>query len=79
MKAQVKLSELCGIELDFRCRGCGFEPHRRYWIVSLSKTLYPQLSTGSTQEDRPNMTEKLLTGMYRNRSNKTKVYKVAIY
>ena len=33
-------------------------------VVSLSKTRYPLLSTGSTQEDkkRPDMTEKLLTG-----------------
>ena len=32
--------------------------------MSFSKTLYPLLSTGSTQEDRihPAMTEKLLTG-----------------
>ena len=32
-------------------------------VVSLSKTLYPLLSTGSTQEDHPYMTEKLSTGM----------------
>ena len=32
-------------------RGCGFNPHRRHYFVSLSKTLYPLLSTGSTQED----------------------------
>ena len=38
----------------------------RVSAVSMSKTPYPLLSTGSTQEDRkfcPNMTEKLLTGM----------------
>ena len=28
-----------------------FEPHRRHCIVSLSKTLYPLLSTGSTQKN----------------------------
>ena len=32
-------------------------------VVFLSKTLYQLLGTGSTQEDRPNMTEKLLTGL----------------
>ena len=32
-------------------RGCGFEPHRRHCVVSLSKMLYPLLSAGSTQED----------------------------
>ena len=30
--------------------GCGFEPHWRHCGVSLSKALYPLLSTGSTQE-----------------------------
>ena len=42
---------LSGRVLDSGLRGCGFEPHWRYCIVSLSKTLYPLLSTGSTQED----------------------------
>ena len=33
--------------------GCGFEPHRRYYVVSLSKTLtlLSLLSSGSTQSD----------------------------
>ena len=30
-------------------------------VVSLSKTRYPLLSTGSFQEDRPDMTDNLLT------------------
>ena len=33
--------------LESRSRVCGFEPD---CVVSLSKTLYPLLSTGSTQE-----------------------------
>ena len=37
--------------LDSRSMGCGFEPHRKHCIVSLSSTLYPLLSTGLTQED----------------------------
>ena len=40
---------LSGRVLD--SRGWGLEPSRRHCIVSLSKTLYPPLSTGSTQED----------------------------
>ena len=40
---------------------------RSHCVVSLSKTLYPLLSTGSTQHDLtgncPVMTEKLLTGL----------------
>ena len=42
---------LSGRVLEWRSRGCGFEPHRRHCAVSLSKTLCPLLSTGSTQED----------------------------
>ena len=30
--------------------------------MSMSKTIYPLLGTGSTQEPRPDMTEKMLTG-----------------
>ena len=29
---------LSGIVLDLRPRNCGFEPHRRHCVVSLSKT-----------------------------------------
>ena len=32
--------------------------------MSLSKTLYPLLSTGSNQEDCPDIAEKLLAGMF---------------
>ena len=42
---------LSGRVPESRSRGCGFEAHRRHCILSLSKTLYPLLSTGSTQED----------------------------
>ena len=40
-----------GRVLYLRSRGCGFEPHKRHCIVSMSKTLNPLLGTGSTQED----------------------------
>ena len=43
---------LSGRVLDLGSRGCRFKPHRRHCVVSLSKTLYLLLSTGSTQEDR---------------------------
>ena len=39
-----------GRVLDSRLRGCGFRPHWRHSVVSLDKTLYPLLCTGSTQE-----------------------------
>ena len=44
-----------------RLNGHGIEIHRRHYIASFSKSLYPQLSTVSTQED--DMTENLLTGL----------------
>ena len=40
-----------------------FGTHHRLCVVSLSKTLYPLLSTGLTLEDPPDITEKLLTGI----------------
>ena len=51
---------LSGRVLDSRLRGRGFEPHLRHCVVSLSKTHLSLLSTGSTQEDSPDITEKLL-------------------
>ena len=60
-KLWVKVS---GRVLHSRLRGCGFEPHRRHGVVSVSKTFYPLLRRGSTQEDlSQKLTEKLLTGM----------------
>ena len=52
------------IRLGIEQKGCWFEPH--CWpsncVVSLSETLYPLLSTGSTQGTITDITEKLLTG-----------------
>ena len=42
---------LSGRVFDSGSWGCKFEPHWKHCIVSLSKRLYPLLSTGSTQED----------------------------
>ena len=41
-----------GRALDWGLKGCKFETHPSHCVVSLSKTLYPLLSTGSTHEDR---------------------------
>ena len=51
---KVEGSGSVGRALDWGLKGCWFEPHH-WWchcVVSLSKTLYPLLSTGSTQEDQ---------------------------
>ena len=53
---------LSGRVLDSRPRGGGFKPYRPHRVVSLSKTHLSLLSTGSTQEDLSDITEKLLTG-----------------
>ena len=50
----------------------GFEPLWRHCVVSLSKTHYSSLSTGSSQEDCPDISEKLLTGRLRIGSNNQK-------
>ena len=44
---------LSGRVLDSRPRGRRLEPQWRHCVVSLSKTHLSLLSTGSTQEDRP--------------------------
>ena len=41
-----------GRALDMGLEGYLFETHRFHCVVSLSKTLYLLLSTGSTQEDK---------------------------
>ena len=43
---------LSGRALDLRSKGHWFETRRRHFVVSLSKTLYPLLSTGLIQKDR---------------------------
>ena len=49
-----------------RSKGRWFETYWNHLVVSLKKTLYRPLSTGSTQEDRncPDRTEKLLAWTY---------------
>ena len=54
---------LSGRMLESRLRGRGFEAHPRHCVVTLSKTHLSLLSTGSTQEDPPDIAERLLTGM----------------
>ena len=41
-----------GRVLDLRLKDRGFQTHRRHCVVSLSKPLYPQLITGSIEENR---------------------------
>ena len=48
--------------LDSRPKGRGFEPHRRHYVVSLSKNINPSLVLVQPRKDRPFITERLLMG-----------------
>ena len=55
--------------LDSRPKGRGFEPHRRHYVVSLSKNINPSLVLVQPRKTRPFITERLLMG--RKESNQT--------
>ena len=55
--------------LDLRPRGRGFEPHRRHWVVSLSKNINPSLVLVQPRKTHPCLTERLLMG--RKESNQS--------
>ena len=60
---------LSGRVFDSRLRGCGFEPHRRHCVVSLSKNIDPSLVLVQPRKTHPFITERLLMG--RKESNQT--------
>ena len=60
---------LSGRVLDSRPRGHGFKPHRRHWVVFLSKNINPSLVLVQPRKARPFITERLLMG--RKESNQT--------
>ena len=62
--------ERSGSVLGSRPRGRGFEPHRRHWVVSLSKNINPSLVLVLPRKTCPFITERLLMG--RKESNQTK-------
>ena len=47
---------------DSRPRGCGFEPHRRHCVVSLSKNINRSLVLVQPKKTHPFITERLLKG-----------------
>ena len=61
---------LSGRVLDWRQKGRGLEPHRRHFIVSLSKSIKPSLVLVQPRKPRPFIAERLLMG--RKESNQTK-------
>ena len=66
---------LSGRVLDSRPRSCGFEPHRRHCIVSLSKNINPSLVLVLPRKTRPFITERLLMDVKNQikQTNKTKI------
>ena len=53
---------LNGRGLDSRPKGRGFQPHRRHWVVSLSKNINFSLVLVQPRKTRPFITERLLMG-----------------
>ena len=51
---------LSGRVLGSRPRGCGFEPHRRHHVVSLSKNFDSSFVLAQPRKTRPFITERLL-------------------
>ena len=64
--------ELSGKVLDSRPRGHGFEPQRRYCVVSLTKTYNPSVVLVQSRKTRPYITERFVMG--RKESNQTNKY-----
>ena len=55
---------------DSGTRDYGFEPDWRHFSLSLSKALYPPVSSSLTQERRSDMADNLLTRTLRFKTNK---------
>ena len=62
---------LSGRMLDSRPRGRGFEPHRCYCVVSLSKNINPSLVLVKPRKARPFISERLLMGRKESIQTKT--------
>ena len=60
---------LSGRVVDLRQRGCGFKPHRRQCVVSLSKNINLSLVLVQLRKTCPFITERLL--MEHKESNQT--------
>ena len=66
-----KKKERSGRVLESRPKGCGFGPHRRHCVVSLSKNINPSLLLVQPRKTRPFITERLLMGRKESNQNKT--------
>ena len=67
---------LSGRVLDSRPRGCGFKPHWRHCVVSLSKSINSSLVLVQSWKTRPFITERVLMGhkeSNQQKQNKTNI------
>ena len=65
--------------LDSSPRGRGFEPHRRKYVVSLSKNINPSIVLVHPRKTRPFITERLLMGHGEsNQTNKITMISVSV-
>ena len=55
------------------CLGRGFEPHRRHYVVSLSKNINPSSVLVQLGTTRPFITERLLMGRKESNQNQDKL------
>ena len=62
LKDQWGVQWLSGIDLDSRLKGRRLEPHRRHFVVSLSKNINSSLVLVQPRKTRPFITERLLMG-----------------
>ena len=60
--------------LDLRSRGCGFEPHGRHCVVSLSKNINPSLVLVQPRKTCPFISERLLMGCKESNQTILKAY-----
>ena len=68
----MRVQWLSGRVLDLRPRVCGFEPHRRHCIVSLSKNINPSLVLIQPRKTCPFINERFMMGCKEsNQTNKT--------
>ena len=70
---------LSGRMLDSRPRGCGFEPHQRHCVLSLSKNINPSLVLVQPRKACPFISERLLMGCKEsNQTRQTKSHHILI-
>ena len=75
IRTKLYFRERSGSVVECLTRGCGFEPHGRHCVMSLSKNINPSLVLVQLRKTRPYIPERLSMGRKEsNQTNKTKLY-----